>query len=405
MMARKNAIVRRILSFVFPAVLAVSGSLDDAHAANIYVVPGDAAPQPERLDKTATLTSPEIGLTGPIVEGDSARLRTILAGLRATHPASKGPLAIVHFNSNGGDVYEGLNIGYLLREFEAAAFVGSGDVCLSACALAFLGGTSSNRPQDLRPDRRIAIGGQVAFHNFFINPDSPALPAVANSREGMIVGFDLARGGSALLVRYAAMMSIDTGFIARLLGRPTDMWDFVDRNFKFTDLASCPMTVARPALTDAEIAVNICNHAVGGLAEVDVSKAKPLSAHDARRWLLSFVQKNAAGLSLKGPLVSDLNNTLAGRDDRLVDALYDELRGIGVHLPDQVGKTFEVGGYSFGGYDMQCHVSLSPADPDRYDVAISSPAGLSAAFKVAPDRCRRLFLYDRSVMHNPPKSF
>lgn len=404
-MTRKSAIVRPFFSVVVSVLLAISAPFDTAAAANIFLVPGDAAPQPERLDKTATLTNSQIRLTGAIVEGDSVRLRTLLVTLRASQPAHKGPLAVIGLNSNGGDVYEGLNIGYLLREFEVAAFVGSGDVCLSACALAFLGGTASNRPQDLRPDRRIALGGQVAFHNFFINPDSPALPAVANPREGMIVGFDLARDGSALLVRYAAMMSIDAGFIARLLGRPTDMWDFIDRNFKFADLASCPMTLERPALNDAELAANICNHAVGGLAEVDSSKARPLSAREARRWLLGFVQKNAAGLSLKGPLVSELNTTLAGRDDRQVDALYEELRGVGVHLPDQVGKTFEVGGYSFGGYDMQCHVSLSSTDPDRYDVAISSPAGLSGAYKVAPDRCRRLFLYDRSVMHNPPKSF
>lgn len=390
--------------FISALFLLLAG-IGPAEAANVTYRTDQAGAQPSRLDGAASLTSRQIRLTGPIVEGDSARLREMLSELRGTIHAADEPLATIEFNSNGGDVYEGLNIGYLLREFEVASLVRSGDVCLSACALAFLGGTASNRPPNLRPDRRIEIGGTVGFHNFFINPDSPGLPSAATSREGMIVGFDLARDGSALLVRYAAMMSIDTAFIARLLGRPSSMWDFVDRNFKFVDLASCPLTLGRPALTEAELATNICNHAIGAATGSDVSKVRPLTAREARRLLLSLVQKNVSGLSLKGPLASQLGSALAGRDDHAVDALYHELRGIGVHLPQQDGETFEVDGYKFGGYNMQCHVSMSPTDPDRYDVAISSPAGLVGAFRVAPDKCRRLFLFDQSAMHNPTKAF
>ena len=177
-----------------------------ADAANVIYRTDAAAAQPQRLDGAGSLTSRQIRLTGPIVEGDSAHLREMLSELRATTQVDGRPLATIEFNSNGGDVYEGLNIGYLLREFDVASLVRSGDVCLSACALAFLGGTAGNQPPNQRPDRRIEIGATVGFHSFFINPDSPGLQSVATSREGMIVGFDLARDGSALLVRYAAMM-------------------------------------------------------------------------------------------------------------------------------------------------------------------------------------------------------
>lgn len=400
-MFKSNA---RAIFSTFSAFLVLFASRVTADAANITPMSVSADIQPSRTNTSGVLTRNHIRITGPLIEGDSARLRAILTEMRAAGQQADSPV-IVEFNSNGGDVYEGLNIGYLLREFEAASLVRKGDVCLSACALAFLGGTASNRPPVARPDRRVEIGGTVGFHNFFINPDSPGLPPAANPREGMIVGFDLATGGSALLVRYAAMMSIDTAFIARLLGRPSDMWDFVDRNFKFVDLASCPMMVERPGLKDAELAANVCNHAVGGLMEVDASKAHAFSARDARRRLLSFMQKNVAGLLSKGPLASQLSGALAGRDDRAVDALYEELRSVGVHLPDLVGTTFEVEGYVFGGYDLQCHVSLSATDPDRYEVAITSPAGLVGAFKAAPDKCKRLFLFDRSAMHNPPREF
>lgn len=383
------------------AVLLI-GACSTANAANFAVQSPPDAPSGAPSVAAASLT--HIRLTGAIEEGDSERLRAILTRLRKEAPAAPGrPLATIELSSGGGDVYEGLNIGYLLREFDVASLVRRGDLCLSACALAFLGGTMSHLPPNLSPDRRVEIGGEVGFHNFFINPDSAKLPAAADPAAGMVVGFDLARGGSALLVRYAGMMALDPAFIARLLGRPSEVWDYIDRNGKFVDLASCPLTVGRPKQTDAELATNICNNATGGFSPVDAAHAQPVSARDARRWLLRFVRMNAATLALRGPLVTQLDSVLTGRDDRPVEALYADLRNAGVQLPELVGPTFEVGGYVSGAYEMQCHVSFSTSDPDRYDVAISGPAGLSRAWRVAPDKCRRLFLFDRAEMLNPAK--
>ena len=78
-------------------------------------------------------------------------------------------MATIEFSSKGGDLLEGIKIGYLLREFDVATLVREGDLCLSACALAFLGGTQSRQPPAAIPSRRIAIGGKVGFHNFTIN--------------------------------------------------------------------------------------------------------------------------------------------------------------------------------------------------------------------------------------------
>lgn len=391
----------RMILQLLMLMLAVACPWHAANSATFSVLSDTASMQPERLNMTASLTL--IRLTGPIREGDSDDLREILTPLRGASRVRPGvPLAAIELSSNGGDVYEGLNIGYLLREFAVASIVRKGDQCLSACALAFLGGTASNLPPKIIPDRRIEIGGEVAFHNFSINPYSAKLPSTPDTVAGMIVGFDLARGGSALLVRYAAVMALDPLLIARLLGRPPEMWDYIDRDGQFVDYASCPLAVERPAQSDAEVATNICNHATGGVGPVEQSKARPVSERDARRWLLGFVQKNVAGMSLKGPLVSQLNNALAGRDDRSMEALYDELRKAGIRLPDLIGKTFEVDGYAIGSYELQCHVSMSSTDPDRYEVAISGPAGLSRAYKDAPDKCKRLFLFDRGEMLNPP---
>jgi hypothetical protein len=197
------------------------------------------------------------------------------------------------------------------------------------------------------------------------------------------------------------MMGVDPTFVARLLGRPSEIWEFLDRTGRFVDLASCPISVERPAESDAGLAANICNNAIGGFTQIDPSRAHLLPSVEARRLLLGLVQKGVAGPAVKGPLVSELSRALAAKDDRLVNALYDELRALGIHLPNLVGKTFAVTGFNFGAYELQCHVSLSPTDPDRYDVAISSPAGLSGPLKSAPEKCRRLFLFDRSDLLNP----
>lgn len=368
------------------------------HAATITIESSPRALPSDQPGMAESLT--HIRLSGVIEEGDADQLRALLARL---HPSPGKPFATIELSSNGGDVYEGLKIGYLLREFDVASLVRKGDFCLSACALAFLGGTASHLPPNLLPDRRIEIGGEVGFHNFFINPSSSKLPPSADPAAGMVVGFALARGASALLVRYAGVMALDPAFISRLLGRPSEIWEYVDRDGQFVDLVSCPMEVRRPDQSDAEAATNICNHATGGFSPVEAGNARPLSARDARRRLLSLVQNNASALALKGPLVTQLNNVLAGRDDRSVEALYAELRTAGVHLPELVGPTFTVSGYVSGAYEMQCHVSFSSTDADRYDVAISGPAGLASAWRVAPDRCKRLFLFDREDMLNPTK--
>ena len=399
MSKNSRSILRNLAGFL--CLLLVSTVLT-VQAATITVESSPPA-SPHPSQGPAVLLT-QIRLSGVIEEGDAEQLRALLTQVKQrSAPALGGPFAMIEFRSNGGDVYEGLKIGYLLREFDVASLVRRGDYCLSACALAFLGGTASHLPPNLSPDRRIEIGGEVGFHNFFINPSSSKLPPSADPAAGMVVGFALARGASALLVRYAGMMALDPAFVSRLLGRPSEVWEYIDRDGQFVDLVSCPLEVRRPEQSEAETATNICNHATGGFSPVDASNARPLSARDARRWLLGFVQNNAAAIALKGPLVTQLDKALAGRDDRPVEALYADLRNAGVRLPELMGPTFTVSGYVSGAYEMQCHVSFSSADADRYDVAISGPAGLARAWRVAPDKCKRLFLFDSDEMLNPTK--
>lgn len=150
------------------------------------------------LTAKSSIVTHTLRLSGPIEEGDADRLRVILARLKTTSPpqAPGRPFATIELSSAGGDVYEGLKIGYLLREYSVASVVRAKDLCLSACALAFLGGTLSRAGPTFVPSRSIEIRGQVGFHNFSLNTNSDQVPSTQSSRDGLVVGFGMARGGS-----------------------------------------------------------------------------------------------------------------------------------------------------------------------------------------------------------------
>src|SRR5689334_2916362 len=82
------------------------------------------------LSPKSAIVQHTIRLTGAIDAGDTDRLRKMLERLRATTPAGPGAaLATVELSSTGGDLYEGLKLGYLFREFDVATVVRAADVC------------------------------------------------------------------------------------------------------------------------------------------------------------------------------------------------------------------------------------------------------------------------------------
>ena len=151
------------------AVLCLLGVSVPSFAGTLTV---QATSIPGLTAKTPILTH-TLRFTGLIEVPDGDRLRAELTKIRAkVPPGTEGPLATIELSSKGGDLLEGIKIGYMLREFDVATLVKAGDLCLSACAMAFLGGTQSHQPPNAVPSRRIEIGGKVGFHNFTINVSS-----------------------------------------------------------------------------------------------------------------------------------------------------------------------------------------------------------------------------------------
>ncbi|MDP3243488.1 MAG: hypothetical protein Q8M69_23930 [Reyranella sp.] len=357
------------------------------------------------LSPKAPLVAHSLRITGRFEQGDADKLRVMLAGLKAKTARTPGqPLATAELSSSGGDLFEGLKVGYLFREFEVATLVRKGDICLSACAMAFLGGTASRLPPTPLPSRTIEIGGQVGFHNFTLDATVVQNETKGDTTAGIARGLGLGRAGASAMIRYVADLGVDPGFIGRLLGRPPDTWVYIDTTEMFLTVGACPTGREPPLGRLEQQAVNVCNHASGEAGVAEASQARPVTVREAKRYLLEQVQRNIESANVKGPLVGQLAGVLASKDDRLIDSVYSDLRAAGIALPEQVGRSFIVSGYTFGELQAECYVNLATSEPDKFGfVLIIRGAGLSRPFALPPPMCPALFRYDDQELLNPKR--
>ncbi|TQV84352.1 hypothetical protein [Aliikangiella coralliicola] len=116
---------------------------------------------------------------------------------------------IVILNSLGGELGAGLRLGHLLRKMEANVHVGSefsgegegtGGVCYSACAYAFLGGMT----------RSVSHQSSYGVHQFFIAKESKKI-AGSFSSIGDISSTQLV---AAVILDYVISMGIDPKLVA-----------------------------------------------------------------------------------------------------------------------------------------------------------------------------------------------
>ena len=132
---------------------------------------------------------------GVITPGTTARLSAFLDA----HGAIPGALLVL--NSPGGSLSEGLALGRLIRARPLQTTVGgqamgSNGVCLSACTLAFLGGSPRYVPE----------GSQFGVHRFFV-PDNKLSGDEA---------LDVSQVQGSEIVEYVNYMGIKPGFISEM---------------------------------------------------------------------------------------------------------------------------------------------------------------------------------------------
>lgn len=90
-------------------------------------------------------------LSGGIVEGTAQRLDDFLT--------ANPTITKVGMVSGGGLAYEGFNIASVLSNHDVTAIVPQGYVCLSACAIGFIGA------------KDYVILGALGFHNMYVNDE------------------------------------------------------------------------------------------------------------------------------------------------------------------------------------------------------------------------------------------
>ncbi len=114
--------------------------------------------------KALTFTTQEskkynyIFASGKIVHGDYYRLQKAYYSL-----ANRAKQTIVVFNSSGGELNEGLNIGWFLKRHKIGTAVMPNGICASSCALAFLGG----RDKYGRKFYILPNDAKLGYHKFY----------------------------------------------------------------------------------------------------------------------------------------------------------------------------------------------------------------------------------------------
>ena len=128
----------------------------------LFVAPASAARiEVERGGDTATVT-----VRGTLESEDGQRFTGAVSGIRK---------AIVMFSSNGGDLDAGLAIGRAIRHNNFTTGVPAGVQCASACALAWLGGTT----------RYMASSARIGFHAAYVDgKGGPRESGVGNALVG-----------------------------------------------------------------------------------------------------------------------------------------------------------------------------------------------------------------------------
>ena len=103
-----------------------------------------------------------VTLSGEIESSDTEQFRAAVA----TYPK-----AIVAFQSPGGSLIAGIEIGTQIRLRNYMTLVPSGVQCASACALAWLGGTK----------RLMGPGARIGFHAASVNENGQAIETGAGN--------------------------------------------------------------------------------------------------------------------------------------------------------------------------------------------------------------------------------
>ena len=183
--------VRVTLAIMLVCILSLANSLETAHSAEMFVL---APTEPTFLGGTSST----IFIEGEINEETPKQLERVIESKKVD------PYSFVVFNSPGGNLYAGMELGRVIRKYGLRTDIGrwnsprksvddiSSGGCFSACTLAFLGG----KFRFYNPKN----GDHFGVHRFFFKQND------------LDLGVDVAQIASAAIIGYLKEMDVDPEF-------------------------------------------------------------------------------------------------------------------------------------------------------------------------------------------------
>lgn len=198
-------------------------------------------------------------LSGALESGDAKKFYSQEL-LQAPRSASSSPLfgQRLCLNSPGGSILEGLRIFEGIWDSGIITVVAPGQRCESACALAFLGGSSFEGARGTRFQRRYLFPGAVlGFHApGLILPNREIF-----SKEEIISAFDAAVSSSSIIMNMLGISQhgvspINTYLAQMILSTPPSSMEYID-------------TMTEAAILD----IDLVGYAVGPIGASELSQA------------------------------------------------------------------------------------------------------------------------------------
>jgi hypothetical protein len=217
------------------------------------------------------LTDHTIYATGAIEKGDADKLAQLVRDNKPTSSSFDENYYTVRLNSPGGLLLEGMKIGGVIRDAALGTLISRGEECASACALAFLGGTS-RYATGTGIGRQMEFGAALGFHSF-----RPATDLFRMESETL----SASRVVTALILEYAAQMKrVDLGWLSQTLNVPPDQLHYVRSP---ADIAALSIRlVGMPDAVPRDWYLNLCRLVVSGeLPALDAFPTPRLSSRSA----------------------------------------------------------------------------------------------------------------------------
>lgn len=207
----KSRVIAKAVAILLPALFlapASPGGLRPADAAET-TAPAQGQPEgPENLQFQQIKSGNRISLyvSGPIKEGDYARFRNAIV--------QAGSVDELLLDSPGGDLFEAIEIGRMIRSRGLATHIPDGAYCVSACNFLFMGGQV----------RTIDTDGVFGVHMFTaVDSEIQDLAAAKNGDEVAAAVQNIeqsAANAAAEIARFLVEMQISLRFLTEFADIP-----------------------------------------------------------------------------------------------------------------------------------------------------------------------------------------